>query len=82
MKKFQQFLGVYYRYPKKLADIFVEKIQDTLTPLINFNEITMINMDFNYDTLKHQYNSLITEVLIAMCTSFLQPHALEPTIIY
>ena len=47
-------LGVYYRRSKKDSiDIFVEKLKDALTLLRNFNKITMINGDFNYDILKY-----------------------------
>ena len=47
-------LGVYYRHSKKDSiDIFVEKLKDALTLLRNFNKITMINGDFNYDILKY-----------------------------
>ena len=73
-------LGVYYRHPiKNSADIFVEKLKDTLTLLRNCNKITMISGGFNYDILKHQHNSLISELLNIRYTNFLQTSILEPT---
>ena len=46
--------------------------------LCTCSKITMIIVNFNYDILKHQHNSLITEFLNVMYTNFLQSSILEP----
>ena len=73
-------VGVYYRYPKKKSDnLFLLKLKETLTKLRNSNKVAVATGDFNYDILKYEKNSIISEFLNLMYSNFLRPCIVEPT---
>ena len=72
-------VGVYYRHPKKKSDnLFLLKLKETLTKLLNSNKVTVVTGDFNYDILKSEKNSIISEFLNLMYSNFLLPCILQP----
>ena len=73
-------IGVYYRHPKKNSDnIFLENLKKTLHSLRSNNEICLVAVDFNYDILKYEHNSVINNFLDLIYPKFFQPCILEPT---
>ena len=47
--------------------------------LHNSNKVTVVTRDFNYEILKYEKTSIISEFLNLMYSNFLQPCILEPT---
>ena len=73
-------LGTFYRHPKPNSDTtFNQKLNDTLSNLINTNKIVMITGDFNYDLFKADKNPLIKQFIDTIYSNLLQPCILEPT---
>ena len=69
-------VGVYYRHLKKSDNFFLLNLKETLTKLHNSNKVTVITGDFNYNILKYEKksiisNSIISEFLNLMYSNFL-----------
>ena len=59
--------------------MFLLKLKETLTKLRNSNKVTVVTGDFNFDILKYEKNSIISEFLNLMYSNFLRPCIVEPT---
>ena len=59
-------------------NLLLLKLEETLTKLCNISKVTVVTGDFNYDILKYDENSIISEFLNLMNSSFLRPCFLGP----
>ena len=73
-------IGVFYRHPTKNNDKkSIELINETLTKIRKENKKVIITGDFNYDLLKHETDSTISDFLQMMIDNSYQPCITEPT---
>ena len=59
-------------------NLLLLKLEETLTKLCNISKVTVVTGDFNYDILKYDENSIISEFLNLMNSNFLRPCFLGP----
>ena len=59
-------------------NLLLLKLEETLTKLCNISKVTVVTGDFNYDVLKYDENSIISEFLNLMNSNFLRPCFLGP----
>ena len=57
---------------------FLLKLKEILAKLLNSDKVTVVTGDFNYDTLKSEKNSIISEFLNLMYSNFLLTCILQP----